>query len=184
VSRIGKKPITIPENVTIEIKDGGRFGYKQVDVKGPKGELSESFRRGVEFNLKDNELTLTKENELKQNRGYFGLYRTLVQNMVDGVVNGFSKELEIVGIGYRAEMQGNKLVMSLGYSHKINYEPPKDIIISVTDQTNVKVEGPNKQLVGEIAAKIRAFRKPEPYKGKGVRFKGERIKRKSTKSTK
>lgn len=184
MSRIGKKPITIPEGVTVEINDGGRFGYKQITVKGPKGELTEAFRKGIKFNQDNGQVVLEKESETKQNQGFFGLYRTLIQNMVDGVVTGYSKELEIVGIGYRAEMQGNKLVMSLGYSHKINYEPPQGIAIAVTDQVMIKVEGADKQMVGEVASKIRAFRKPEPYKGKGVRYKGEKVKKKSTKSTK
>jgi large subunit ribosomal protein L6 len=184
MSRIGKKPIIIPSNVTVEITDGGRFGYKSVKVTGPKGSLEESFRQGITISLTDGILTLEKENESKSSRAYFGLYRTMIQNMVSGVTEGYVKELEIVGIGYRAEMQSVKLVMSLGYSHKINYEPPTGITITVADQVNVKVEGYNKQLVGEVAAKIRGFRMPEPYKGKGVRYKGEKIKRKSTKSSK
>ncbi|MEO6728984.1 MAG: 50S ribosomal protein L6 [Candidatus Dojkabacteria bacterium] len=184
MSRIGKKPITIPQGVTVAITDGGRYGYKQIAVKGPKGELSESFRQGILFEQNGDTIELKKENELKQTRAFFGLFRTLVQNMVDGVTAGYTKELEIVGIGYRAEMQGNKLVMSLGYSHKINFEPPMGIVITVADQVNVKVEGYDKQKVGEIAAKLRSFRKPEPYKGKGVRYKGEKVKKKSTKSAK
>ncbi|MEP7103706.1 MAG: 50S ribosomal protein L6 [Candidatus Dojkabacteria bacterium] len=184
MSRIGKKAITIPQGVTLTVNDGGRYGYKEVAVKGPKGELTESFRQGIIFDLKGDTLELRKEDEQKQTRAFYGLFRTLVQNMVDGVTTGYSKELEIVGIGYRAEMQGNKLVMSLGYSHKINFEPPVGIIITVTDQVNVKVEGYDKQKVGEVAAKLRGFRKPEPYKGKGVRYKGEKVKKKSTKSSK
>jgi large subunit ribosomal protein L6 len=181
MSRIGKKTIKIPSGVQVEIKDGGDFAYKQIYVKGPNGELSQSVQRGVGFELNNDELAVVRDNDSKQSRAYHGLYRTLVQNMVDGVTTGFKKELEIVGIGYRAELQGSNLVLSVGYSHKINYQPPAGIKVNVADQVNIAVEGFDKQLVGEVAAKIRSFRKPEPYKGKGIRYKGEKIKRKSTK---
>jgi len=184
MSRIGKKVITIPDNVEVQVTDGGKFGYKEVTVKGPKGELKLAVQRGVALNLNGKEFTVNNENDLKQSRAYHGLYRTLIQNMVDGVVTGYSKNLEIVGIGYRAELQGTSLVLSVGYSHKINFQPPVGITIKVTEQTNISVEGADKQLVGEIAAKIRAFRKPEPYKGKGIRYKGEKIRKKSTKGAK
>ncbi len=183
MSRIGKKTIEIPAGVTAEIKDGGSFGYKEASVKGPKGELKQSIQRGVKVTINGNEITVERADNSKQARAYHGLYRTLINNLVEGVTQGFKKDLEIVGIGYRAEMQGTNLVLSVGYSHKINYQPPAGINITVTDQTNVNVEGADKQLVGEVAAKIRAFRKPEPYKGKGIRYKGERIKKKSTKGT-
>jgi len=184
VSRIGKLLITIPEGVSIDIKDGGRFGYKEVTVTGPKGTLSDSFRQGVDFKLEDGKLEVVRQSDSKHDRAMHGLYRTLVQNMVDGVTKGFSKELEIIGIGYRAEMQGQELVLSVGYSHKIRYQPPQGIEIKVNEQTNIIVEGSDKQLVGEVAAKIRGFRKPEPYKGKGIRYKGEKVKKKSTKAGK
>jgi large subunit ribosomal protein L6 len=183
MSRIGKKTIKIPSGVQVEVREGGDFGYKQVYVKGPKGELTQSVQRGVDFELANDELVVNRDSESKQSRSYHGLYRTLVQNMVDGVTQGYKKELEIVGIGYRAELQGTKLILSVGYSHKINFEPPVGIAITVTDQVNIAVEGYNKQMVGEVAAKIRSFRKPEPYKGKGIRYKGEKIKKKSTKGT-
>ncbi len=183
MSRIGKKTIKIPSGVEVQVRDGGNFAYKEIYVKGPKGELTQSVQRGVNFELNGDELTVNKVNESKQSRAYHGLYRTLVQNMVDGVTTGYKKELEIVGIGYRAELQGSNLVLSVGYSHKINYQPPTGITISVSDQVNIAVEGYDKQMVGEVAAKIRGFRKPEPYKGKGIRYKGEKIKRKSTKGT-
>lgn len=181
MSRIGKKEIILPNGVSASIVDGGEFGYKKVMVKGPKGELDLSVQRGVTVEITDNQILVKRDDESKQNRSFHGLYRTLISNMVEGVVTGYRKDLEIVGIGYRAEMQGTNLILSVGYSHKINYQPPVGISIGVTDQVNISVEGANKQLVGEVAAKIRAFRKPEPYKGKGIRYKGEKIRRKSTK---
>lgn len=184
MSRIGKKLITIPQGVAVEIKEGGRFGHKEVFVNGPKGSISTPFKHGVDFVKKENEIEVTRDSESKQDRAFHGLYRTLLQNMIDGVTTGFSKELEIVGIGYRAEMQGTDLVLSVGYSHKIRYPAPAGITITVAEQTQIKIEGYDKQLVGEVASKIRAFRKPEPYKGKGIRYKNERIKKKSTKSSK
>lgn len=182
MSRIGKMPITIPEGVTVEINNGGDFGYKEVIVKGPKGELKQSLKKGVVAEVNEGEILVTRENDSKQNRAFHGLFRTLVNNMVNGVVTGYSKSLEIVGIGYRAEMQGSNLILSVGYSHKINFVPPTGITIEVQDQTIVTVQGADKQMVGEVAAKIRSFRKPEPYKGKGIRYKGEVVRRKSTKS--
>ena len=182
MSRIGKMPITIPNGVTVEIVNGGEYGFKEVTVKGPKGELKQSLKRGVDAEVSENQVLVTRENDSKQNRAFHGLFRTLINNMVDGVTKGYTKSLEIVGIGYRAEMQGANLILSVGYSHKINFEPPMGITISVQDQTNVTVEGADKQMVGEVASKIRSFRKPEPYKGKGIRYKGEAVRRKSTKS--
>jgi len=182
MSRIGKMPITIPTEVAVEVINGGDFGYKEVTVKGPKGELKQSLKRGVTVEVKDTEIIVGRENDSKQNKAFHGLFRTLVSNMVEGVTTGYSKSLEIVGIGYRAEMQGENLILSVGYSHKINFEPPVGISIIVADQTNITIQGADKQMVGEVAGKIRAFRKPEPYKGKGVRYKGEVVRRKSTKS--
>ena len=182
MSRIGKMPITIPQGVTVEINNGGNYGFKEVIVKGPKGELKESLKRGVDAKIEENTILVTRDSDSKQDRAFHGLFRTLINNMVDGVTKGYSKSLEIVGIGYRAEMQGANLILSVGYSHKINYEPPVGITITVQDQTNVTVNGANKQVVGEVASKIRGFRKPEPYKGKGVRYKGEVVRRKSTKA--
>jgi len=184
MSRIGKKTITIPVGFSVEVKDGGSFSYKQIIVKGANGELIQSVQRGVGFEIKENELVVIDEDQTKESGSYHGLYRTLIQNMIDGLLNGYSKNLELVGIGYRAEQQGNKLVLSVGYSHKINYEPPAGITIKVTEQVNINISGADKQLVGEVAAKIRAYRKPEPYKGKGIRYKGEKVRKKSTKSTK
>jgi len=181
MSRIGKKEIQLPQGVDIKVVDGGEFGYKKIVVKGAKGELEQSIQRGVDVIVDGATVNVTRVSDSKQDRAYHGLYRTLINNMVEGVVTGYKKDLEIVGIGYRAEMQGNKLVLSVGYSHKINFESPAGINIVVTDQVNISVDGADKQLVGEVAAKIRAYRKPEPYKGKGIRYKGEKIRKKSTK---
>lgn len=182
MSRIGYSEIIIPNGVNVTLEDGGQFGYKSVKVSGPKGELFEDLRRGIIVNIEGSKITLDRENEAKQTKSYHGLYRSLINNMVEGVTNGFVTELEIIGIGYRAEMQGSKAVFSLGYSHKIELEPPENTIIEVEDQTKIKVSGINKHLVGQTAAKIRDMRPPEPYKGKGVRYKGEEVKRKSAKS--
>jgi large subunit ribosomal protein L6 len=184
MSRIGKLEITIPQGVTVEVKNGGSYGHQEVFVTGPKGSLSQSVRHGVNTVVEDGVVKMTPADESKQNNSFHGLYRTLINKMVIGVTEGYQKALEIVGIGYRAEVQGRKLVLSLGFSHKINYEPPVGVDVTVEDQTNVKVFGYDKQKVGEAAAKIRSFREPEPYKGKGIRYKGERVKKKSTKSSK
>jgi len=181
MSRIGKKIIQIPNGVEIKIEEGGAFSYKEVIVKGPRGELKQSIQRGVDIVMENNEITVVNADTSKQSGSYHGLYRTLIQNMIIGVTEGYIKSLEIVGIGYRAEIQGTNLILSVGYSHKINYPAPQGIAIKVQDQTNVSIEGADKQLVGEVAAKIRAFRKPEPYKGKGIRYKNEKIRKKSTK---
>lgn len=182
MSRIGKSIIQLGKSVTVSVEEGGNFGFKVVTVKGPKGELKESIRHGVNVVIENDTVTVTRDNDTKQNKAYHGLYRSLIANMVSGVSEGFSKSLEIVGIGYRAELQGQNVVFSLGYSHKIVLTPPAGIVITVDEQTKVKVEGVDKQKVGEIAAKIRSFRSPEPYKGKGVRYVGEIVKKKSTKS--
>lgn len=182
MSRIGLAPIEIPSDVKVTIEDGGNFGYKKVIVEGPKGKLEESLRRGVTVEITDSVINLSRESESKQNKAFHGLYRSLINNMVQGVKEGYSRELEIIGIGYRAEVQGNTVVFSLGYAHKINYDQPEGITITIEEQTKIKVEGADKQKVGEVASKIRAFRKPEPYKGKGIRYKDEQVKRKSAKS--
>jgi len=182
MSRIGLKEIILPETVQIKVSDGGTFNYKLVEVTGPKGSLNESVRRGIEIKVEDGKVNIERKSEDKQSKSNHGLYRSLINNMVIGVTEGYSKELEIVGIGYRAENQGINVVFSLGYSHKITLTPPEGIIVTVTEQTRVKVEGMNKQLVGEVAAKIRAYKKPEPYKGKGVRYVGENVRRKSAKN--
>lgn len=182
MSRIGLKPITIPQGVEVSVVDGGKFHFKEVKVKGPKGEISESLRRGVTVEITDGVVNVARDTESKQNKSYHGLYRSIISNMIDGVVSGFSKDLEIVGIGYRAEQQGEKVVFSVGYSHKIDFVPPQGITVTVTDQTKISVTGYDKQKVGEVASKIRAFRKPEPYKGKGIRYANEQVRKKSAKS--
>ncbi len=181
MSRIGKLPITIPAGVTVEIKNGGRYGHQEVTVTGPKGTLTESLRQGVTASMEDGVMMVARDDDEKQNRSFHGLYRTLINNMVTGVTTGFKKELSIIGIGYRGEMQGDKAVFSLGFAHKIDYQPPVGVTIKIDNQTEVTIEGIDRQLVGEVAAKIRDFRKPEPYKGKGVRYKDEQVRRKSVK---
>jgi large subunit ribosomal protein L6 len=181
MSRIGNAPITIPAGVTVELKDGGNFHYLEVIVNGPKGTLSESVRRPITLEVKDGEVLVSRPNNEKQNRSYHGLYRSLIANMVQGVTEGYKRELEIIGIGYRAEQQGEQVVFSLGYAHKINLVPPAGVTITIQDQTKIAVEGVDKQKVGQTAAKIRSFRPPEPYKGKGIRYSDEQVHRKSVK---
>lgn len=182
MSRIGYKPIKILPRVDVSISDGGEFGYKMVTVKGPKGELTQSVRRNVEIKVDGDEIILERINNSKQSRSLHGLYRSLIANMIEGVVNGFTKELKIEGIGYRAQMIGDSVELSLGYSHKILAKPPEGVSVEVPEQTEIKVTGIDKQKVGHFAAEIRSYRKPEPYKGKGVRYKDEQIRRKDVKS--
>lgn len=175
MSRIGKNPIIIPENVTIELVD------QKVTVKGPKGELSENFNDKVKVTKKENELIVDpveKDPKDKSILASWGMTRKLIQNMVDGVTNGFTRKLIIEGVGYRAQMQGNKLVLSLGYSHPVEMEVPAGLKVEVQDNVNIMVSGINRYQVGQFSALIREKRKPEPYKGKGVRYEDEHIKRK------
>lgn len=181
MSRIGNAPITIPTGVEVVVNKGGKFGHQQVVVTGPKGSLSQDIRPTINAELKEGNVVFTRDNDQKQTKSYHGLYRSLVNNMVMGVTEGFKRELEIIGIGYRAEVQGDKVVFSLGYAHKIEYPIPAGIEITVNNQTEIIVSGVNAQLVGEVAAKIHSFREPEPYKGKGIRYKGEQVRRKSVK---
>ncbi len=178
MSRIGKKPIPVPAKVTVTI-DG-----KAVTVKGPKGELSRVLPEGVVLEQEDSAVTVTPENSSRRSRERHGLCRTLVANMIEGVTNGYQKRLEIQGVGYRAQVQGAKLNMSLGYSHPVVFDPPEGIQFAVENNTNVIVSGIDKEVVGNIAAKIRDARPPEPYKGKGVRYAGEYIRRKAGKAGK
>lgn len=174
MSRIGKQPIQIPENVEVEIAQGG------IKVKGPKGELNRSIPSQIEVALKGRELVIAPRQKTKETPALWGLFRSLIFNMVQGVSQGFEKKLEIEGVGYRASLQGGKLVLNLGFSHPIEMEAPEKIEFKV-DKNIITVFGPDKQLVGQIAAKIRAQRKPEPYKGKGIRYLGEVIRRKAGK---
>ena len=179
MSRIGKLPINIPGGVTITVGDDNT-----VVVKGPKGELSEKIAPQMEVSMENGVLTVKRPNDLKENRALHGLSRTLINNMVVGVTTGYSKTLEIVGVGYRAQKQGNKLVLNLGYSHPVEFEEPQGITFDVPTPNKVVVSGINKQQVGQMAADIRIKRAPEPYKGKGIRYEGEYVRRKEGKTGK
>jgi large subunit ribosomal protein L6 len=178
MSRIGKRPIPVPKNVTVTIAN------QQVAVKGPKGELSRTLPEEVEIVQEGETILVNRRNESRVARQRHGLSRTLVANMVEGVSQGFQKRLEIQGVGYRAQVQGRNLVLSLGYSHPVQIEPPDGIQFAVENNTNVIVTGINKEIVGNVAAQIRAARPPEPYKGKGVRYAGEMVRRKAGKAGK
>ena len=176
MSRIGKRPVTVPGNVKVNI-DG-----QTVSVEGPKGKLIRTLRPEVKVVLEDGTLVVTRAGDDKEERSLHGLSRTLVANMVEGVTNGFTKSLELVGVGYRATLQGSKLVLTVGYSHPVEIDPPAGIEIAVEGANKVHVKGADKQLVGDIAADIRSVRPPEPYKGKGIKYAGEVIRRKAGKS--
>lgn len=178
MSRIGKLPVQIPDGVTVDIKDGF------ITVKGPKGSLEQEYDSAIQLEVKDNQLHVTRPNDLKRNRALHGLYRALIQNMVTGVSQGYEKKLQIVGVGYRASKDGKKLNLQLGFSHPVVMEDPEGITVEVPTQTEIIVKGIDKQLVGNHAAKIRAWREPEPYKGKGVRYVGEKVRRKEGKTGK
>jgi len=172
MSRIGRKPIEIPDGVTVEI------GAGVVSVKGPKGELSQSVSPSMRIEQSNGTLTVERPSDRGEHRALHGLTRTLVANMVEGVTNGFEKRLEIQGVGYRARLQGKALEMTLGFSHPVSISPPEGIEFEVPQPTEVVVRGIDKQLVGETAARVRKQRPPEPYKGKGVRYSGEYVRRK------
>jgi large subunit ribosomal protein L6 len=176
MSRIGKKLISLPKGVTAEVKDGA------VSVKGPKGALSASVPNGITAKIENNEITFTRENNEPKIRALHGLARALTNNMVVGVSEGFSKKLEMVGVGYKAEKKGKWIQFSLGYSHPVIFAAPAEITIDVTTPTSLTISGIDKQLVGAVAAKIRSIRPPEPYKGKGVKYSDERIIRKAGKT--
>ncbi|HSJ24030.1 MAG TPA: 50S ribosomal protein L6 [Longimicrobiales bacterium] len=176
MSRIGKKPVLVPGNVTVTV-DGSH-----VKVKGPKGELAWQFRQEIGFEEKDGEISVTRPSDSKEHRALHGLSRALLANMVEGVTNGYRKTLEIIGVGYRAEKKGNDLVLTVGYSHQVTYPQPEGITLSTTSPTVVVVEGIDKAKVGQVAAEIRSVRPPEPYKGKGIRYQGEQVRRKAGKT--
>lgn len=178
MSRIGRLPITVPSGVDVTI-DG-----RNVTVTGPKGSLSRSLHPDITVSREDETLVVTRPTEQKTHKQLHGLTRTLVNNMVVGVTDGYRKGLEITGVGYRATLNGRKLTLNLGYSHPIEIEPPDGITFEVENPTRLSVVGIDKELVGQIAAKVRATRKPEPYKGKGVRYAGEYIRRKAGKAGK
>ena len=176
MSRIGKKPVEIPKGVSVNIE-----GYL-IKVKGPKGELHRTIHPAIKTEIVDGEVRVTRPNDLKESRALHGLTRALIQNMILGVTESFKKTLEIVGVGYKAELKGKNLLMNIGYSHPIYFIPPDDIKLEVPSPTQIIVSGNDKELVGLVAAKIRAFRKPEPYKGKGIKYSDEHIIRKAGKT--
>jgi large subunit ribosomal protein L6 len=176
MSRIGKNPIPVPSGVTVKI-DGDT-----AVVKGPKGEHTQHIPEGMTFEEKDGILTITRPDESKPMRAKHGLVRALIANQITGVTQGFEKQLEIIGVGYRAAVKGKVLDLQLQFSHPVEFPIPEDITISCPDQTHITVAGIDKQRVGQIAAEIRAYRKPEPYKGKGIRYVGEHVVRKAGKA--
>ena len=178
MSRIGRKPVVIPQGVDVKIENG------HVTVKGPKGELNSTIHPMMTAEIKDGEVIVTRPNDGKEARSLHGLTRTLVANMVQGVTEGFKKELEIVGIGYRAAKKGNNLEMNIGYSHPVVMEEKNGITIEVPEPTKIVVNGIDKQAVGQFAAEIREKRPPEPYKGKGIRYAGEYVAHKEGKAGK
>jgi len=179
MSRIGKKILEIPAGVTITIAEDNT-----VTVKGPKGELTRTFNADMSIKIEENTLTVERPSEQKEHRALHGTTRALIGNMVEGVTAGFARGLELVGVGYRAQKQGDKLVLSVGYSHPVEMTPEAGIEVEVPAPTKIVIKGIDKQRVGEFAANIRAVRAPEPYKGKGIRYEGEVVRRKEGKTAK
>ncbi|NDV02266.1 50S ribosomal protein L6 [Pseudoroseicyclus tamaricis] len=175
MSRIGKRPVELPSGVTADIKG------QHIEVKGPKGTRSFTATDDVTLAMEDGAVTVTPRGKSKRARQQWGMSRTMVENCVTGVTTGFKKELEIQGVGYRAQMQGNVLKLALGYSHDVDFPVPEGVTVTAPKQTEITVEGADQQLVGQVAANIREWRAPEPYKGKGIRYKGEYIFRKEGK---
>ncbi|ALR19161.1 MULTISPECIES: 50S ribosomal protein L6 [Sphingobium] len=175
MSRIGKKPVAIPAGVTATIEGG------QLSVKGPKGTLAMPLREEISYTLENDGISVQPANKTKAARAFWGMQRTLVQNLITGVTEGFSKKLLITGVGYRANAQGKNLKLQLGYSHDVDFPVPEGIEIKTPDNTTVEISGIDKQKVGQVAAEIRRWRKPEPYKGKGIKYDGEFIFRKEGK---
>lgn len=178
MSRIGKVPVDIPAGVEVKVDD------EKIIVKGPKGELQQKLHNKISVTVNGNQVIVNKKDDSKLAKSLYGLYRTLIYNMVEGVLKGYEKRLEIVGVGYRAALKGKDLDLSLGFSHPVVVSPPEGIEFAVEGQQKIVVRGIDKQLVGQVAADIRKIRKPEPYKGKGVRYEGERIVRKAGKTGK
>lgn len=177
MSRIGKNPIQIPDKVQVNISNG------IINVKGPLGELSQAKPSEIDFVLEDKIIRFTRQNEMKKVKSLHGLTRALTANMVEGVSKGFEKVLLVEGVGFKAELKGEKLLLSLGFSHPILFIPPAGISFELANANTIKIKGFDKQLVGQVAAKIRKLRKPEPYKGKGVKYQGEYIRRKAGKTS-
>jgi large subunit ribosomal protein L6 len=178
MSRIGKKPIEIPAGVTVTVNNSA------VIVKGPKGELTRNFNPDIDIKVEDNIINISRPSDEKKHRALHGTTRAVLANMVEGVSNGFARNLELIGVGYRASKQGNKLVLNVGYSHPVEIEPEKGLEIEVPTNTKVTVKGTDKERVGALAANIRGVRPPEPYKGKGIRYEGEFVRRKEGKTGK
>ena len=175
MSRIGKKPVVVPSGVSADIADG------TLTVKGPKGTLTLSLADDVTYKVEDGSISVQPANDTKRARAFWGMQRTLVQNLVTGVTEGYTKVLEITGFGYRANAQGKNLKLQLGYSHDVDFAVPEGIEIKTPDNTTIEISGIDKQKVGQVAAEIRRWRKPEPYKGKGIKYRGEFIFRKEGK---
>ena len=176
MSRIGKKPIPLPKAVTVKVLDGA------VEVQGPKGKLRQIHPAGINFELADGRLVATRASEDPELAKFHGLARSLIANAVAGVTDGFKKELDIVGVGYRAELKGKQVIFALGYSHAVVFDIPQGIDVAIEKQTHITVTGVDRQLVGQVAANIRRLRKPDPYKQKGVRYMGEVLKKKAGKT--
>ncbi len=172
MSRVGRKPIVLPDNVKVNISSS------KLEIEGPKGKLSTPLPNGIKAHLEDQNLIFERTNNSKQQKAFHGLARSLAYNAIVGVTTGFSKQLEIVGVGYKAQLQGKQLILSLGYSHPVTYQIPEGIEIKLEKPTLITISGIDKQRVGQVAAEIRAFRKPDPYKLKGVRYVGEKLRKK------
>jgi large subunit ribosomal protein L6 len=179
VSRIGKRPIDLPSGVEVTLGEG-----RSITVKGPKGVLNWNIPNGIEVSQESNQLSVTRASDAKEHRSLHGLTRALIANMVHGVEKGFEKKLELVGTGYRAALQGKKLVLTVGYSHPVEFEPPEGIEFETPAATRITVKGIDKEKVGTMAATIRDVRRPEPYKGKGIKYENEKIRRKAGKAGK
>ncbi|MEH7108891.1 MULTISPECIES: 50S ribosomal protein L6 [Bacillaceae] len=178
MSRVGKKPIEIPTGVTITLNNN------TVTVKGPKGELTRSFNPDINIAIEENVVTITRPSDAKEHRALHGTTRAILSNMVEGVSKGFEKRLELIGVGYRAQKQGSKLVLNVGYSHPVEITPEAGLEIEVPANTKITIKGTDKERVGALAANIRQVRPPEPYKGKGIRYEGEFVRRKEGKTGK
>jgi len=176
MSRIGRKPVSLPQGVSVS------YTVEQLEVKGPKGTLSRKIAQGISFSQEENSVNVQRSNDSPNQRACHGLMRALLANMVQGVSKGFEKKLQIIGVGYKADVKGNVLVMNLGYSHQIKYPVPKGMQISVDKGTEISVKGIDKEQVGQVSAEIRGFRPPDSYKGKGVRYLGEHVRLKAGKS--
>lgn len=178
MSRIGKKPVQIPAGVTIQVTQN------TVSVKGPKGEIKKTFHPNIKIEVKDQNIVITRKDDEKENKALHGLTRSMLANMVEGVIKGYEKKMEIIGVGYRAQVNKNKITLTLGFSHPVEYTAPEGIEFEIDKENKnlLTVRGIDNQIVGEVAAKVRSFKKPEPYKGKGIKYQDEQITRKAGKA--